>query len=42
MEYEFFTGSNWVAHPGGIIDYDVDIVEAKKDDPIVKGSRGST
>lgn len=37
MEYEFFTGSNWVAHPGGIVDYDVDIVEAKKDDPIVKG-----
>ncbi len=40
MEYEFFTGSNWVAHPGGIVDYDVDIVKVKKDDPIVKGLKG--
>jgi type 1 glutamine amidotransferase len=36
-DYEFLTGSNFVAHPGGVSDYDVDIVEAKKDDPIVKG-----
>jgi hypothetical protein len=28
-------GGQWVAHPGGVIDYEVDIV--KPDDPIVKG-----
>ena len=35
VEYEFMVGGQWVAHPGGVIDYDVDIV--KPDDPIVKG-----
>jgi type 1 glutamine amidotransferase len=35
VEYEFMVGGQWVAHPGGIIDYDVDIV--KPGDPIVKG-----
>jgi hypothetical protein len=35
VEYEFMVGGQWVAHPGGIIDYDVDI--AKPNDPIVKG-----
>jgi len=35
VEYEFMVGGQWVAHPGGIIDYEVDIV--KPDDPIVKG-----
>lgn len=34
-EYQFMTGGNWVAHPGNIIDYTVNIV--KPDDPIVKG-----
>ncbi len=34
-EYQFMVGGQWVAHPGNIIDYDVNIV--KKDDPIVKG-----
>ena len=35
VEYEFMVGGQWVAHPGGIIDYDVDIT--KPNDPIVKG-----
>ncbi|HOK05373.1 MAG TPA: ThuA domain-containing protein [Victivallales bacterium] len=34
-EYQFMVGGQWVAHPGGIIDYDVKI--KKKTDPIVKG-----
>jgi uncharacterized protein len=35
VEYEFMVGGQWVAHPGGIVDYDVDIT--KPGDPIVKG-----
>jgi hypothetical protein len=34
-EYQFMTGGQFVAHPGGIIDYTVNI--AKTDDPIVAG-----
>jgi uncharacterized protein len=34
-EYQYMVGGQWVAHPGGVIDYSVNIV--KKDDPIVKG-----
>lgn len=34
-EYQFMVGGQWVAHPGGIIDYEVNIV--KPDDPIVVG-----
>ena len=34
-EYQFMTGGQWVAHPDGIIDYEVNIT--KRDDPIVKG-----
>ena len=34
-EYQFMTGGQWVAHPGGIVDYTVNIV--KRDDPIVHG-----
>lgn len=26
-EYQFMTGGQWVAHPGGVIDYDVQIVD---------------
>ncbi|HOK56153.1 MAG TPA: ThuA domain-containing protein [bacterium] len=33
--YQFMVGGQWVAHPGGIVDYEINIV--KKDDPIVKG-----
>ena len=34
-EYQFMVGGQWVAHPGGIIDYEVHI--AKHDDPITQG-----
>jgi hypothetical protein len=34
-EYQWMTGGQWVAHPGGIVDYVVNIV--KHDDPIVAG-----
>jgi uncharacterized protein len=34
-EYEFMVGGSWAAHPGGIIDYVVNI--AKPDDPVTKG-----
>ena len=34
-EYQFMVGGQWVAHPGGIIDYEVNIVDRK--DPITKG-----
>ena len=34
-EYQFMVGGQWVAHPAGIIDYEVNIV--KPDDPIVAG-----
>jgi type 1 glutamine amidotransferase len=33
--YQFMVGGQWVAHPGGIVEYEINIV--KKDDPIVKG-----
>lgn len=33
--YQFMTGGQWVAHPGNIIDYSVQIAET--DDPIVAG-----
>ncbi len=34
-EYQFMVGGQWVAHPGGVIDYTVKIT--KKDDPLVRG-----
>ncbi|WP_306260817.1 ThuA domain-containing protein [Pararhizobium sp. IMCC21322] len=34
-DYQFMTGGQWVAHPGDIIDYRVEIT--KSDDPIVAG-----
>jgi len=33
--YQFMVGGQWVEHPGGIIDYEVNII--KPDDPIVAG-----
>ncbi len=33
--YQFMVGGQWVAHPGGIIDYEVKI--ADRDDPITEG-----
>ena len=35
VRYQFMTGGQWVAHPGGIIDYRV--VITRPDDPIVRG-----
>jgi type 1 glutamine amidotransferase len=35
VDYQFMVGGQWVAHPGNIIDYTVEI--AKPDDPIVAG-----
>jgi type 1 glutamine amidotransferase len=35
VEYQFMVGGQWVAHPGGVIDYDVDITNPR--DPITKG-----
>ncbi|MEW5981311.1 MAG: ThuA domain-containing protein [Acidobacteriota bacterium] len=34
-EYEFMVGGSWAAHPGGIIDYEVNLVS--RDDPITAG-----
>ena len=33
--YQFMTGGQWVEHPGGIIDHEVNIIN--HDDPITKG-----
>ncbi len=35
VNYQFMVGGQWVAHPGGVIDYRVNIT--KDDDPIVAG-----
>jgi type 1 glutamine amidotransferase len=34
-EYEFMVGGSWAAHPGGVIDYVVNITN--RDDPITRG-----
>ena len=34
-EYQFMVGGQWVAHPGGVIDYSVNITDKK--DPVTKG-----
>ncbi len=34
-DYQFMVGGQWVAHPGGVIDYEVNIT--KPEDPIVTG-----
>lgn len=34
-EYQFMVGGQWVAHPGGVIDYEVNITD--KNDPVTKG-----
>jgi len=35
VEYQFMTGGQWVAHPGGVIDYSVQITD--HEDPVTKG-----
>ena len=37
VDYQFLCGGQWVAHPGNIIDYKVDLT--KPDDPIMRGLR---
>ena len=34
-DYQFMTGGQWVAHPGNIIDYTVNVI--RPDDPIMAG-----
>ncbi|KPK87699.1 MAG: hypothetical protein AMS27_01735 [Bacteroides sp. SM23_62_1] len=34
-EYQFMVGGQWVAHPGGVIDYRVNIVD--HEDPVTRG-----
>jgi uncharacterized protein len=38
VDYQFMCGGQWVAHPGNIIDYWVDVV--RPDDPIMAGLSG--
>jgi type 1 glutamine amidotransferase len=35
VEYQYMTGGQWVAHPGGVIDYEVNIVDSN--DPVTAG-----
>ena len=35
VDYQFMVGGQWVAHPGNIIDYTVDV--AKPEDPVMAG-----
>ena len=35
IDYHFICGGQWVAHPGGIIDYQVDVTAP--DDPVMQG-----
>jgi type 1 glutamine amidotransferase len=35
VDYQFVVGGQWVAHPGDVIDYTVDVT--RPDDPIMKG-----
>jgi len=34
-DYQFMTGANWVAHPGNIIDFKVNVT--RRDDPVMAG-----
>ena len=36
-EYQFMTGGQWVAHPGGKIEYDVHFDPDRSDDPLIAG-----
>jgi type 1 glutamine amidotransferase len=38
VDYQFMCGGQWVAHPGNVIDYRVDIT--KPDDPVMQGISG--
>ena len=36
-EYQFMTGGQWVAHPGDKVEYEVNFVSDKANDPIILG-----
>jgi type 1 glutamine amidotransferase len=36
-DYLHLTGGQWAAHPGGFVDYEVEVVPDRTDHPIVKG-----
>jgi uncharacterized protein len=36
-EYQFMTGGQWVAHPGGKVEYEVNFVSDEVQDPIISG-----
>ncbi len=36
-EYQFMTGGQWVAHPGGKVEYEVNFVSDEAKDPIIVG-----
>ncbi|MBN9075042.1 MAG: hypothetical protein BGN87_19865 [Rhizobiales bacterium 65-79] len=38
VDYQFMVGGQWVAHPGNVIDYRVDIT--RPDDPVMQGLSG--
>ena len=38
VAYQYMTGGQWVAHPGGVIDYSVQITD--HEDPVTKGLSG--
>jgi len=37
VDYQFMTGGQWVAHPGGVIDYEIEIIDQR--DALTKGLR---
>ncbi len=37
LEYNFMVGGQFICHPGGFVDYDVEVVPDRSDHPIVKG-----
>ena len=39
VDYQFIVGGQWVAHPGNVIDYTVEVT--KPDDPIMQGIKPS-
>jgi uncharacterized protein len=36
-EYQFMTGGQWVAHPGGKVDFRVNFLSAQRTDPVIAG-----
>ena len=36
-DYQFMTGGQWVAHPGGKVEYEVNFLSAQSTDPVIAG-----